>query len=267
MPIKHGVRIKAVSEDEFHSLDYRIMEAVFSIHKDLGRFYDERIYQNELAYRCREMGFKTVATEVPIEVLYRNFRKIYYIDLLIDNRVIYELKTAEAITDVHRKQALNYLLLMGMHHGKLVNMRPQSVQYSFVSTRLTPDKRYQFMIDDRKWEDVDEDSFWLKQLMKKLLSEWGVFLDTNLFRDAVIHFRGGEQGVITRVEVVKDSRVLGTQRMDLLNKEVAFKMSSVTKGVAFYEKHLRQFISHTSLKAIQWVNFNHAKILFKTLCK
>ena len=66
MPIKYSEMIKPVSEEEFHLLDYKIMELVFSIHKDLGRFCDEKIYQNELVYRCRNIGFKTVATEVPI---------------------------------------------------------------------------------------------------------------------------------------------------------------------------------------------------------
>ena len=46
-------------------------------------------------------------------------------------------------------------LLMGMHHGKLINMRPESVQHSFISTRLTKEKRYKFIIDDWEWEDLD----------------------------------------------------------------------------------------------------------------
>jgi len=38
MPVEHSLMIKAVSEDEFHLLDHKIMESVFSMHKDLGRF-------------------------------------------------------------------------------------------------------------------------------------------------------------------------------------------------------------------------------------
>ena len=154
MPVKHGVMIKPIPEDEFHLLDHKIMEIVFSIHKDFGRFCDEKIYQNELAYRCRNTGFETVTTEVPIQVSYEDFFKTYYMDLLINNRVMYELKTVKVITGEHRKQALNYLLLMGMHHGKLINMRPESVQYSFISTKLTKEKRYKFIIDDGQWEDL-----------------------------------------------------------------------------------------------------------------
>jgi len=235
------------------------------MHKDLGRFCDEKIYQNELAYRCQRMGFNTVATEAPIQVSYEDFRKIYYMDLLIDNRVMYELKAVNAITGEHQKQALNYLLLTGMHHGKLVNMRPQSVQHNFVSTRLTPEKRYNFTIEDREWRDLDDDSIWLKQLMLNLLSEWGSFLDTNLFYDAIKHFRGGEENVVRRIEVVSDSRVLGTQRTHLLNSQIAFKISAVTRDLSSYEAHLRKYFSHTSLKAVQWINFNHDHIEFITI--
>ncbi|MFQ5864676.1 MAG: hypothetical protein ACE5IW_05540 [bacterium] len=51
MPIKLSVQSRPISYDDFHSLDYEVMGIVFSIHRDLGRFWNEKIYQNELAYR------------------------------------------------------------------------------------------------------------------------------------------------------------------------------------------------------------------------
>ena len=110
------------------------MALVFSLHKDLGRFYDEKIYQNELAYRCKKIGIEKVETEIPIQVSYKDFTKYYYMDLLVNSSVIYELKTVEALTGKHQKQALNYILMVGMRHGKLVNMRTSSVQHRFVSS-------------------------------------------------------------------------------------------------------------------------------------
>ena len=126
MPVKHNVVVKRITDNEFYSLDYKIMELVFSVHKDLGRFYDEKIYQDELAYRCKKIGVKKVETEIPIQVSYKDFTKHYYMDLLGNNSVIYELKTVEALTGKHQKQALNYILMVGMRHGKLVNMRTSS---------------------------------------------------------------------------------------------------------------------------------------------
>ena len=80
MPIECGVTFKAISEDGFYPVDHEVMRLVFSMHSELGRFWDERIYQNELAYRCRDAGFESVATEVPIKVSYGDFSKFYYID-------------------------------------------------------------------------------------------------------------------------------------------------------------------------------------------
>ena len=87
--------------------------------------------------------------------------------------------------------------------------------------------------------------------MENLLTEWGAFLDTNLFYSAVIHFRGGKENLIQRIKIMNDSRILGTQKVHLLNSEIAFKRSAVTNDASFYEEHLKKFLNHTSMEAIQ----------------
>lgn len=265
MPISHGVEVKAISEEDFYFLDYTVMGLAFAIHRELGRFWNEKIYQNELANRCQKAGFEKVATEVPIRVSYKDFHKFYYVDMLIDNAVTYELKTAKALTGEHDKQALNYLFLLGMQRGKLINMQPSSVEHRFVSTRITPEKRYAVRIDDLEWQDLDEDSVWLKHLMTNLVKEWGAFLACSLFDEAICHFRGGEENVFKRIEIRHDSNILGMQKVGMINDEVAFKISSITKGGTFYGQDLRRFVRFTSLRALQWINFNHDKIVFKTM--
>jgi GxxExxY protein len=151
MPIKHKIDIKPISEDDFHLLDYKVMDLAFSIHNEMGRLWDEKIYQNELARRCREIGFEKVMTEAPVYACFGDFEKLYQIDLLINNSVVYELKTVRSLNEDHLKQALHYLFLLNLRHGKLVNFRPQSVEYRFVSTRLTPEKRFDFKIIDHDY--------------------------------------------------------------------------------------------------------------------
>ncbi len=83
MPIKPGIQIEPISNSDFHSIDYEIMGLVFSIHRDFGRFWNEMIYRNELAYRCQKAGSENVATEVPIEVSFDHFIKFYYIKVFL----------------------------------------------------------------------------------------------------------------------------------------------------------------------------------------
>ncbi len=266
MPIQPSVQFKTLSYAEYHALDYEVMGIVFAIHNDMGRFWSEKIYQNELADRCQRAGFENVATEVPIQVSYRDFSKIYKIDLLIRN-VIYELKTAETLGGEHEKQAINYLMLTGTNHAKLVNMRPASVQHRFVSTNITPAKRYQFTVEDNEWRDLNDNSVWLKQMFKSFLDEWGVFLDITLFYEALAYFRGGEDALVKEIEVRNESRLLGKQKAHLISQDIAFKISSVTKDERKYENHFHRFLRYTSLKAIHWINFNHEKVVFKTILK
>ena len=266
MPIQMSRPVEPVSYDVYHARDYNIMGIAFSIHRELERFWHEQIYQNELAYRCQKAGFENVAVEVVINVSFEDFLKVYYIDLLIDN-VIYELKTAQGWNGDHEKQVINYLLLSGLNHAKLVNFRPPSVEHRFVSTKITPANRYNFELNDEQWRNIDESSIWLKHTLEGLINEWGVFLEVGLFYDAIIHFRGGKEKVAKKVEVRNGSRVLGKQKMHLIAPEIAFKITSVSKEERYYENHLQRFIQYTSLKAIQWINFNHHKIVFKTVLK
>ncbi len=265
MPIEYGFEPHVISKDDFYAIDYKVMGLVFSIHSDLGRLWNEKIYQNELAYRCQKAGFEKVATEVLIQVSYLDFRKFFYVDLILNDAVIYELKTAQSLAGEHQQQVLNYLFLLGLHHAKLINMRPPSVESRFVSTRLTPEKRYNYKIEDKYWQELDEDSIKLKQLFVNLLNEWGAFLDTTLFYDAINHFYGGEENVVKMIEAKSNSHILGRQKVHLINSEIAFNISSMTKDEKYYEHNLRKFLNYTSLKAIQWINFNHDLIIFNTI--
>ena len=100
-----------------------------------------------------------------------------------------------------------------------------------------------------------------------LLSDWGAFLDTALYTDAVTHFLGGVGTVLAPVEIIHDGKVLGTQKVHMLSERVAYKITAATKNIAYYEKDLLRFLSHTNLKSIQWVNLNHHNIEFRTLTK
>jgi len=265
MAIKTKRHIKMISEQDFHEIDYQITGFAFDIYNEIGRLWDEKIYQNALANRCREAGFANVETEVPIIVSYQNFVKEYYIDILVQDSIIYEMKTVSALNPEHEKQTLHYLFLLGLQHGKLINFRPASVEKRFVSTTLLTEDRYDIVFNDEQWLELDADSIWLKALIVELLRDWGAFLETTLFYETIYHFRGGEDQVIKNIDVVLNETKLGNQKIHLLNPNTAFKLTAITKGIESYQQHLSRFIRLTNLNAIQWINFSHHVISFKTI--
>ena len=265
MPIQCQHKLTPISQDEFHKVDYGVMKIVFDIHNEFGRLYNEKIYQEELAHRCIRGGFDSVLTEVPIQVSFKDFIKMYYLDLVINNSLIYELKAVDSIIGRHQNQAINYLLLTGLNYGKIINFKPNSVKYRFVSTTITPRDRYKYEIDESSWENLSKDSAWLKKMMCELTAEWGLSLDIRLFCDAIIYFRGGEKNVLRNIEIKSESKTLGKQRVYLLNEGISFNISAIRGPLSYYESNLRKFIRNTSLDAIQWINMGRNRILYKTI--
>ena len=56
MPVECNIEIEPVDQEDFHALDKVVMGHAFDVHNTLGRFCDERIYQDELAHRCRTVS-------------------------------------------------------------------------------------------------------------------------------------------------------------------------------------------------------------------
>ena len=264
MPVELPFSFRATEQDAFHADDRIVMRHAFAIQNEFGRLLDERIYQRELTYRCQADGLMA-ETEVPLHVSYATFRKIYYLDLLVSRGTIYELKTVSALAGVHETQLLNYLLLAGQQHGKLVNFRTPSVELRFVSTRLTTKRRKEVSFDHTNFHPATPRGLWFAETIRNIVADWGAFLDVDLYREAIVHLLGGKELVSQSVEIVHDNRSIGMQKVDLLEPDAAFLISSVTQRIQAYCQHLQRLVSHTRLKALYWVNLNHHHIAFRTL--
>jgi len=264
MPITIHHPIKRLSEQEFHDLDFQIMKLAFDIHNRLGRFYDEKIYQNELIALCRRAGLEA-ATEVRIELTHNSFRKNLFIDLLIESGSIYELKAARSIVPAYRVQTLGYLFLTGTQHGKIINFRPPSVEHEFVSTSLTPTDRRIFSIRDNNWEKDSPSAHRLKTLLIDLLNDWGTFLNTEFYKEALCHLYDIGKNIVQSVKIKSSSTVLGTQNIPLISPTESFCISSIRNGTKTYQTHLCRFLEHTNLKHLHWININNSNVQFRTL--
>lgn len=266
MPVESGVEVRTIDQERFHALDKVVMRHVFNIHNELGRFCDERVYQEELARRCRTEGFE-VHRELPFRAVYQGFSKTYYLDLLVNRGVIYELKAVEALNHTHQMQLINYLLLVGLSHGKLVNLRPTSVESRFVSTSLCHQDRITFRLADSGWKGNDPMSHQLHKTLRALLEDWGAFLDANLYREALLSFLNGPGAGVQPIDIEVNSRVVGTQKMCMLNAETAWHLYCVRQDLASYETHLLRLLRHTRLDKMHWINLNQRDVTLKTLAR
>jgi GxxExxY protein len=260
MPISTRYPVRRLSQDEFAELSFAVMACAFEIHRDLGRFFDETIYKRELA--CRYPG---ATVEFPISVTHETFSTIRYLDVMVGEGGAFEFKAVEAVAAEHRRQLYNYLLMLDLAHGKLVNLRNESVEHEFVNALIRPQQRQLYGVSADRWDRTLPGGELIQDWLISILRDWGVGLQLSLYESALTHFLGGEEAVLRDVPV-HGSQALGHQTMRLCGPHVAFKLTALeTNGLDNFERHARRMMSHTNLRAIQWANINLAQVTFVTI--
>ena len=106
-----------------------IIRASFEVHNHLGYGFLEKIYENALVYELNELGFKT-EQQKPLSVKYKGLEMgVYYSDLIVDGKVLLELKAHERFKYDHAPQVLNYLKATGIRVGLLINFGKTKVEF------------------------------------------------------------------------------------------------------------------------------------------
>jgi GxxExxY protein len=119
-----------------------IVNSAMKVHSLLGPGLLESAYRFCLAHELRSRGFQ-VGTEVALPVIYEG-QKLevgYRIDLVVENRVVVEVKSVESIHPIHEAQLLSYMRLSGMGVGLLINFNVLQLRNGI--------KR---MVDGRDWQ-------------------------------------------------------------------------------------------------------------------
>jgi len=99
------------------------------VHNKLGFGFLEKVYENALMVLFQKEGIPA-QHQAPITVYFEG--KVvgdYYADILVDDRIILELKAVNRIVDVHRAQALNYLRATGIKLARILNFGKSSFEY------------------------------------------------------------------------------------------------------------------------------------------
>jgi len=110
-------------------LSYKVMQAVFEVHNALGPGFLESVYEEALAFELELSGIPFVRQKA-VEVLYKG--KVIgsqRLDLVIDDKIILELKAVSGLTDVFKQQTLSYLKATGLKLGILINFGAPRVEY------------------------------------------------------------------------------------------------------------------------------------------
>jgi GxxExxY protein len=102
-------------------LSEKIIAGAYNVHKGLGYGFLEKVYKNALAIELEKAGLN-YAQEVPLRVSYQG-RIVgeYFADIVVDNKIIIEIKALSQIQPVHETQLVNYLKATGINVGLLIN--------------------------------------------------------------------------------------------------------------------------------------------------
>ena len=114
---------------EINQITHEILDSAFKIHSALGPGLLESAYQACLVYELKKKGLK-VEVEKALPLIYEEVKLDcgYRIDVIVENKVIVELKSVEAFTDVHIAQILTYLKLSKKKVGLLLNFNVKSLK-------------------------------------------------------------------------------------------------------------------------------------------
>ena len=116
--------------EEINKLSSKILECAFTVHTALGPGLLESAYEECLYYELRQSGLKVEKQKV-LPLVYKEVKLDagYRIDLLVENKIVIELKSVEALHDVHTAQVITYLKLSKCKVGLLMNFNVKSLKY------------------------------------------------------------------------------------------------------------------------------------------
>ena len=116
---------------ELNEITYILRGCIFKVFNTLGPGLLESAYEAALLFEIKKTGLE-VYSQVALPMIYEsvNMDIGYRIDLLIENKVLMEIKSVESIVEVHHKQVITYLKLSGLQLGLLLNFNTSNIANS-----------------------------------------------------------------------------------------------------------------------------------------
>jgi GxxExxY protein len=122
-----------------NTLTHAIIGCGIRVHREIGPGVLESIYNECMQYELRQEGLRFDRERaVPLVYKGQKLRARSYIDLVVEDRVVVELKTVVEIAEIHKKQVLTQLRLAGLHTGLIMNFNVQILTDGGVKRVVNP---------------------------------------------------------------------------------------------------------------------------------
>ncbi len=127
---------KHADKNSLNVLSGNVIGCAFTVLNTLGAGFLEKVYENALTHELRKARF-AVAQQRGVTVMYDGaVVGEYFVDLMIENMLLVELKTAKALDEAHRAQCVNYLKATGLQLCLLLNFGKPRLEIKRVVNRL-----------------------------------------------------------------------------------------------------------------------------------
>jgi len=124
-----GADRQAMIDDKilYADLSYKVVGCAMKVRDELGYGFLERVYENAMMVMFREIGI-AARQQVPLKVFFHGFVVgDYIVDILVDDKIVLELKTGEGINNNHKTQMLHYLAATKMRLAMILNFGKHKV--------------------------------------------------------------------------------------------------------------------------------------------
>ena len=118
-----------MEKEAFENIAKKIVNASYNVHKEMGPGLLESIYELCLIKELNILGLN-VASQVSVPLIYKGYElsKDFRIDILVENEIILEIKSVEALLPVHQAQLISYLKLLDKRLGFLINFNVSTIK-------------------------------------------------------------------------------------------------------------------------------------------
>ncbi len=112
----------------YKDLSYDIVKAAFEVHNHLGPGLLEKLYERALIIELQERGYKVEQQKMIVAKYKDQIIGKHILDLIVNDKIILELKAVKEVLPIHKQQALSYLKATGLHLALVINFGASRVQ-------------------------------------------------------------------------------------------------------------------------------------------